>query len=408
MRRVALCLMLIVCPVGATAQNLDRSITIGPDNSISIGKIDSIWSPTLKEHRKFLIYTPPSYKDTTYLPQKYPVLYLLDGDAHFHSVTGLLQILGTGVNATFVVPEMIVIAIPNTDRLRDMTPTNSEKEFDGKPKKKRDTSGGMANFFRFIQTELIPKVDATYRTAPYRVFVGHSLGGITTINALYTIPETFNAYVAIDPSLWWDDRLLLKKARDYVSKPGLAGRALFVAQANTITASDTTANPHFDSIIQLNSIMEAYNKSGLRYAYKYYPDDSHGSVPLIAEYDALRFIFAPYNVSLTAALERPAYVAEHFAKVSDVLGYKMSPPERMLDLLGHVELGRDTAKALELFQMNAELYPNSAKVYDALGDGWMAKGDVAKATSFYERSLALRPSNKHAKDMIKKMRESKP
>ena len=45
---------------------------------------------------------------------------------------------------------------------------------------------------------------------------------------------------------------------------------------------------------------------------------------------------------------------------------------------------------------------------DATIDGWMAKGDVAKATSFYERSLALRPGNKHAKDMIKKMRESKP
>jgi tetratricopeptide (TPR) repeat protein len=129
---------------------------------------------------------------------------------------------------------------------------------------------------------------------------------------------------------------------------------------------------------------------------------------MIAEYDALRFIFAPYNVSLTAALERPAYIKEHFAQVSAVLGYQMLPPERMVDLLGHVVLGRDTAQALELFQMNAELYPNSAKVYDALGDGWMAKGDFTKASSFYERSLALKPGNKHAKDMIKKMRESKP
>ena len=80
--------------------------------SLTIGKVDSIYSKSIKEQRPYLVYLPPSYKDTTYTPQRYPVLYLLDGDAHFHSVTGLLQILGTGVNGTFVVPEMIVVAIP--------------------------------------------------------------------------------------------------------------------------------------------------------------------------------------------------------------------------------------------------------------------------------------------------------
>src|SRR5450631_524811 len=120
------------------------------------------------------------------------------------------------------------------------------------------------------------------------MFVGHSLGGITAIDALYTMPETFNTYLAIDPSLWWDDRTLLKRAREYFSKPGLAGKALFVGQANTINPDDSLANLHFGSIIQFNSILGAYPQSGIRYAYKYYPADSHGSVPLIAEYEALR------------------------------------------------------------------------------------------------------------------------
>ena len=86
------------------------------NNTITIGKIDSVWSGTLKETRKYFVYTPPSYNNSIYLPQKYPVLYLLDGDAHFHSLTGLLQYLGTGINGNYLVPEMIVIAIPNTDR----------------------------------------------------------------------------------------------------------------------------------------------------------------------------------------------------------------------------------------------------------------------------------------------------
>jgi predicted alpha/beta superfamily hydrolase len=391
---------LFLLPVLARAQ-------AAPGNAITIGKVDSIWSPTLKEQRKIWIYTPASYNDSTYLPRKYPVLYLLDGDAHFHSVTGLLQILGSGINATFVVPEMIVVAIPNTDRTRDLTPTHVEKDLTGKPTPFMKTSGGMANFFKFIQTELFPKIESSYRTAPYRVFVGHSLGGITTINALYTIPDAFNAYVAIDPSLWWDDRVLLKKAKDYFMKPGLSKKALYVAQANTINPDDTTANMHFSSIVQFNSILEAYNGSGIRYAFRYYPSDDHGSVPLIAEYDALRFIFAPYKFDFIRAMEKPSYIAEHFASVSDALGYEVKPPEPMVDMLGHFELSRDTAKALELFQLNAQLYPTSAKVYDALGDGWMAKKDVAKATESYEKSLSLNPRNEHAREMLKKLKAGK-
>ena len=190
--------------------------------TITIGTIDSVWSPTLKEYRRYQIYTPPGYAQSIYQPRAYPVLYLLDGDAHFHSVTGLLQILSTGVNATYVLPEMIVVAIPNTDRTRDLTPTRPTLDPTGKPLPP-STAGGMGNFLQFMKTELIPHIDSTFRTEPYRVFVGHSLGGIATMKPLYTMPETFNAYVAIDPSLWWDGQLLLKKAADHFSRSSAPG-----------------------------------------------------------------------------------------------------------------------------------------------------------------------------------------
>jgi uncharacterized protein len=103
--RTCILATLVALPVASSAQSRF-------DQAISIGRVDSIQSAHLKEQRPYLVYTPPSYRDTTTAPQRYPVLYLLDGDAHFHSVTGLIQILGTGVNGTFVVPEMIVVAIP--------------------------------------------------------------------------------------------------------------------------------------------------------------------------------------------------------------------------------------------------------------------------------------------------------
>jgi predicted alpha/beta superfamily hydrolase len=373
------------------------------DRVMHIGSVDSIRSTRLGEVRPYLVHTPPSYDDTTVTPQRYPVLYLLDGDAHFQSVTGLIQILGTGVNGTFVVPEMIVVAIPNTDRTRDLTPTHVETGFDGQPAPGMKTSGGMPNFLTFLRTELIPRIESQYRTMPYRIFVGHSLGGITTLNALYTIPETFSAYVAIDPSLWWDDRVLLKKAQDYFSSAHLAGKALYVGQANTLTPGDTARNLHFESIMQFNAIMQSSDHSGIRYAYRYYDHDDHGSVPMIAEYDALRFIFDGYKVPLVQVLDQPALLTEHFRDVSARLGATFQPSEGMLRLMAQITLGRDTTNAIEFGQIRTELYPDSYRGYVFLGDMWAARGDNAKARAYYEQALAKSPGNPGVKEKLDKL-----
>jgi len=357
--------------------------------AVHIGQVDSLWSATLEENRPYLVYTPPSYGDTTAAPQRYPVLYLLDGDAHFHSVSGLLQILGTGVNGTYVVPEMIVVAIPNTDRTRDLTPTHAELGPDGETVPEFRTSGGGSAFLTFLKDELIPRIDSAYRTMPYRVFVGHSFGGITTLNALYTIPQTFNAYVAIDPSLWWDDRALLLNARDYFTSTDLRGRALYLAQANTNSPADTARNLHFESITQFNEVMRAYDQSGIRYGFRYYDRDDHGSVPVIAEYDALRFIFDGYGAPLQQIIEEPGRLTEHFRKVAEELGADFQPSEAMIRLLSQVTLTRDTAKAIEFGEIRTERYPESFRAWEFLGDVWAAKGEVEKARGYYEQALEL-------------------
>ena len=394
--RVLTALLLFLTPLPCMAQERFH-------RSVSIGTVDSIRSPTLNEYRPYLVYTPPSYTDTTRTPQHYPVLYLLDGDAHFHSVSGLVQILGTGVNGTFAIPEMIVVAIPNTDRTRDLTPTHTTAGPDGEPNPAFASSGGNPAFFDFLTKELIPHIDARYRTMPYRILVGHSFGGITALNALYEIPETFNAYVAIDPSLWWDHDTLLRKAKGYFGSARLEHKALYVAQANTIQPDDTLPNPHFSAITQFDAVMRAYDRSGIRYAFRYYPDDDHGSVPLIAEYDALRFVFDGYRVPLGRVLAEPAVLTEHFREVSTRLGADFRPSEFMVALLARVALGQDTTKAIELGEMATELYPESPRPAEFLGDVWAARGDTDRARTYYERALARSPGNAAIREKLEKL-----
>src|SRR5580765_7701290 len=82
------------------------------DNRLVIGKIDTVNSKILKEKRQIWVYVPDEGKDNLYAKQKYPVIYLLDGDGHFYSVMGMIHQLSQ-VNGNTVVPPMIVVGIPN-------------------------------------------------------------------------------------------------------------------------------------------------------------------------------------------------------------------------------------------------------------------------------------------------------
>jgi len=298
---------------------------------------------------------------------------------------------------------MIVVAIPNTDRTRDLTPTHSDS-MDGVEYDWLRSSGGGNNFLSFIQSELIPHIDAAYRTMPYRIFVGHSFGGIAVINALYTMPQTFNAYISIDPSLWWDNKVLLNKAREYFLHADLKSKSLFIAQANTLSAQDSS-NQHFESIKEFATFLETRNHSGLKWNYKYYEHDTHGSVPLIATYDGLRFIFEDYP-SGTRDIVSPEQLRKQYQLFSEKIGGNFIPPEGVINSLGYQAMGgKKYDVALQYFQMNIDYYPQSANVYDSMGELWMKKGDTKKAIDYYEKSLKLNPHNENAKMFIRKMKE---
>src|SRR3712207_3662198 len=111
-------------------------------------------------------------------------------------------------------PEMIVVGISNTDRTRDLTPTRVARLPDN-PNAGFPTSGGADKFLKFIETELIPMVESKYRTQPYRALAGHSLGGLFAVHTLVTKPELFNSYIAVSPSLQWDNYEEIDRVKEF-------------------------------------------------------------------------------------------------------------------------------------------------------------------------------------------------
>jgi len=395
---------------------LPRLVPAQATRQIVIGQMDSLTSKILHETRTLWVHVPDSYKQEGTAKRRYPVVYLLDGDSHFPSVVGMIHQLST-VNGNTICPEMIVVGIVNTNRGRDLTPTPGGGMIpSAADSSRRKNSGGGERFTAFIEGELIPHIDSLYPTEPYKVIIGHSLGGLLVINTLIHHPNLFNAYVAIDPSMWWANQQLLNTAKQVIANQKYAGKVLFMGIANTMeSAMDTlwvqadTSGPtkHIRSILDLNHLLKANGQTGLRYQGKYYGLDDHSSVPLLAEYDALHFIFDAYRLKLTDQdyeednTQLVDKLRTHFTAASRQLGYKVKPPESLVNELGQYMVSQKKLKKAEsLFKLNVANYPTSYNAHDLYGDYLVAQKDTVNAIAYFQKALSLKEASATRKKLM--------
>lgn len=369
------------------------------DNKIVIGVTDSVQSKILNEQRTVWLYHPEGTEVLKNSGKKYPVVYVLDGQSHFKSVVAMVQQLSSS-NA---IPEMIVVGIlNNTNRMRDLTPTNPDPSKDLSAK----NSGGGEKFISFIEKELIPHVESKFSTAPYRLLIGHSVGGLTVINTLIHHKNLFNAYVSIDASMWWDKQKLLNESKPILERENYSGKRLFLAIANGMEKGVDTLSVQRDTSentelirynLQLIKEINHNKKNQLVFKHQYYPEDSHSSVPFVAAYDALRFIFNYYNFNVYKSyldndkIPLHTLLDVHYKNVTEQLGYSVKPAEDLVNGLAYYLMSRKQfERAGNLFKMNASNYLQSSNAYDSLGDYYNETGKKVNAIESYKTALAIK------------------
>lgn len=354
-----------------------------------------IHSSILGEDREYWVSLPPSYDQVSQSHKTYPILIVLDGHSLFRPVSGMLNHMSTSRNGSRRVPEMIVVGLQSSNRERDLTPDKIVTV------RKNDTGGGD-QFLSFIEKELFPVLQSTYRTSPYRVLVGHSLGGLLACHAYMQENSLFNAFIAIDPSFGTWDVATMDQKIETVSDVSF-DRFLYIATANWGTRNLRNRDRHvrfYESLNRKNSADQ------FRAQLEYYEHENHFSIPLIAFYDGISSMFKGYGLTYrdVTSLEQ---LTTHYQTISNRLFYDFYAPEQLVERIGRQWLRGNDSKgktdALALFELNTTYYPNSLTAHLKLAEAQEALGDKRNAIESYQRSLEIDPKNAHAESRLNEL-----
>jgi enterochelin esterase-like enzyme len=343
-------------------------------------RIDTLVSAKVGEPREFWVSPPDRYNAST---EKYPVLYMMDGDFNFNSgvIGGVRQAAWSGE-----IPEFIIVGIKNTNRSKDIFP--EEVTY---PDGSRD--GGRANqYLDFVRDELIPRVAKTYRTTDYRILYGTSNTGFTAVHALFRNPDLANAYIAASATLSVPS---FRSARDNLVGSFTGGRRDLVL---------VMGEHDFPTVVSLNGALKetisTKAPAGLSCRLRVIENGEH--VPPDALVEGLRVLFQGWKV--TRPLTESSF-AEIRAQVDGRLekfGVPGRIDEEALKGLGDRLLGeKKFAKALEVLKYRAASHPQSADAQVSLGDAYRQSGQPDKSRECYKRALEIAPGHAAATARLK-------
>lgn len=397
------------------AQNSHNSAT----SLQHVGTIDSLYSQLLGETREIYIQLPASYHQE--LNRTYAVAYILDGELLLPTVYEVQKYYSGGFT-----PEMVLVGISNNvNRTRDLTTSEITMNF-GRPYTQEN--GKAANFISFIESELIPFIEKSYRVTNYRTLIGHSYGGLFTLYTFVHHPYLFANYLAIDPSLDWDNQKMLADAKQHLPKNDYSNKALFMSLSGQLHWQDpsiTIDNVMLDTSdftlfsranIQFNNYLKSLPNTEAISTWKFYPNDIHGTVPFPSIMDGLINMFAWYQMENTAKIndfdtsidELLAIIKHRENKLNAHFNYAEPPyPEELLIMSGYMNMDmQQFDKAKMYFEQAIKYYPESANNYDSIADYYASQNDLTNAIKSLNKAYELSEDSRY-KERIESLKKIK-
>jgi len=334
-------------------------------------------SRVLNEERTISIDLPGNYNFTN---QKFPILYLLDGKGNFEHTKGAVNYLA---NRDYM-PQIIVVAIHNIDRTRDLSPVHVERF---------PTSGKGEEFLNFISKELIPYMEHNYRVSDFSVIMGHSLGGTFITYSLLEKPELFDGYIAISPYLQYGDRHVVEQAKAELRSNYKTQKYYYMTVGEE--------QDYIDPLSEFSTLIKEKSGNTIDFKYDKLENENHFTTPYLGMFKGLRFIFYDWQMPRAKYDQGLATIDKHFKSLSQKYGYKVTTPENIINTLGYNYLqNKKTEEAIKVFKENTRRYPYSANVYDSLGKACETNNQLKEAQKNYKKAYQLGKEQNHVNTSV--------
>ena len=336
-------------------------------------------SAILNEDRELQVSLPESYSRTTV---KYPVLFVLDGSSNILHATASVRFLAHARNR---IPEAIVVAIPNRNRNRDLTP-----------------GPGAVTFERVLAEEIIPWVESHYRAAAERILWGHSLSASFAVHVLLNRPELFRAYIAASAPVWRYEHFAADMSAG-LSRAARARAAVYLAVGEYENANLR------NGVQQLVDALKAGDTTTVpEWSFSDMKDQDHNSMPMPSLYWALETRYARWRFPFFETLAELDSLGglnaleSHYARFAKHYGYAASVPEERLSSVASIYIAAERhAEVLDLTERYSAPYPRSAESWvNQAGYDLLRRGRMAQAIAAFKRNTEWFAESPNAHDSL--------
>ncbi|WP_348746243.1 alpha/beta hydrolase [Tenacibaculum sp. 190524A02b] len=324
-------------------------------------------SSYLNEKRVVNIRLPDGYECSK---ATYPVIIVFDGELLSDYVTSLFK-----YNYD-VYPPSIIVGVHQIKRDEELV------SIEGKEDKN-------VNFSNFVNEELLSYIEKNYRTNVMYTLIGHSFGGVFTLNTLFK-NKKIKYGIAISPTIWGIHK---KSVWSEIEKQKQVNKQLFLGYGENENKGLKKG------VKELSTFLE--KDAGVKLKMKQFLEEDHNSSILIGIRKGLGFLYQNWEANLPENLwtkieeeKKPDYFYDYFDTLSKKNGKQLIPSEEDYNTLGYYFLEeKQYSKAISVFEKNTLLYPCSSNVYDSLAEAYLTEGDKKKALKYYKKALKTEQKN---------------
>ncbi len=340
----------------------------GLANDYEVVDIDS---KVLGEQRQYQVLLPEDYFTTS---QNYPVIYRLDGA---ENIPLMKEVLGRLKDAD-AAPDVIIVAIENTDRLRDMYPTVNQDR-NGPV----GIGGGAKKFLAFIEQELIPDVEERYRTHSTRLISGASAAGVFSLYAMQQSPGLFDAHIAYSPAVWWNAGAMVERTEKWLSSGPSESAYVYMNMGN----EGLPMRPYYDELLTSFSTLDTPH---LNVVVNEYPGVSHELTSAAGIFNAYQSFFMSKAFPREKVTADMQVIDDYYRRLGEQWGIDPTPPENVVRELGYYfDWQKKPHLAMKLYKHNMSHHPENPDAIAGVAYGYEGQNKLREALTYAKKALAV-------------------